>query len=255
MQKKNGTTPHRPSIYALDPWTPGKPNDQRRYQLLSPEEQMRLATIASIMRFRKGELIYRQGDEVKAVFNIVTGVVKACQGVGPTDEHIAAFLYPQDLFGLSEEGRYVCSVRAVTSVTVYALPISALRRHLSSDAQLDYNVVVKLCHELREAQRHALLLAQRHALTRIAMFLQLQEQHQSILDEASDEIYLPMTRSDIADFIGISLPAVSRAFRELTTRHVVKFVDRQHLLIADRPAFDALTRNLPSRGQLAANEA
>jgi CRP/FNR family transcriptional regulator len=239
----------------VDPWTAGKQGEQRKRQLLSPEEQMRLVSIGSIMRFKKGEFIYRQGEESKTVFNIINGAAKACQGVGDGTEHISTFLYPHDLFGLSEEGRYVCSARAVTLLTVYAFPVYALRRHLSADSTLDYKAIVKLCHELRESQRHALLLTQRHAITRIAMFLKLQELHQSTSEQESDEIYLPMTRSDIADFAGISLPATSRAFRELTSRGIITFLDRQHLQVIDRAGFERLAQGLALPGRPVANEA
>jgi CRP/FNR family transcriptional regulator len=49
------------------------------------------------------------------------------------------------------------------------------------------------------------------------MFLQLLEQIQAARGERSTEIYLPMNRSDIGEYVGMSLEAVSRAFRSLTT--------------------------------------
>ena len=102
--------------------------------------------------------------------------------------------------------------------------------------------IAKLCHELRQEQRHALLLAQKHALSKLAMFLQLQEHLQSANGIASD-IYLPMDRSDVADYVSMSLAAVSRGFRSLESRGVIKFRDRRHVKIVDRKGFEELASN------------
>jgi CRP-like cAMP-binding protein len=96
------------------------------------------------------------------------------------------------LFGLSEQGRYTNSAKAITPVTAYALPVPALRRQLSKDAALDFHLIAKLSHALREAQRHALLLPQRHASSKLAIFLQLQEHVQST-NGPLPEIYLRWT--------------------------------------------------------------
>jgi CRP-like cAMP-binding protein len=234
-----------PAIRAVDPWLPGKPSEGKYRQLLSNDERARLATLATIVRFKKGETIYSQGQPVNTIFNIISGVVKAYST--DKDEHIKAFLYPQDLFGLSEEGRYSNSAIAVTPVTAYALPIPVLRRKLSKDAELEFHVITKLCHELRQAQRHALLLAQRHALVKLAMFLQLQEHLQSNGSQPANEIYLPMSRKDIAEFVGMSLPAVSRGLRDLTERRIIRNRDRRHIKIIDRKALEKLA-NGQARG-------
>ena len=229
-----------PAIRATDPWRPSESGAGAMHQLLSEAERTRLARIASIVRFKKGEVIYRAGDPANTVFNIISGVVKTYQTDGT--EHISAFLFPEDLFGLAEQARYTNSARAISAVTTYALPIPTLRRVMSRDADLEFHVILKLCQDLRQTQRHGLLLAQRRSLSRLTMFLQLMEQLQAARGEATSEIYLPMDRTDIADYIGMSAPAVSRAFRSLTTRRIVATRDRRHVRIINRDGFDRLAR-------------
>jgi CRP/FNR family transcriptional regulator len=101
------------------------------HQLLTDDERARLAVMASIVRFKKGEIIYREGDRADAVFNIIRGVVTAYKEAPDGTEHIVAFLLPDDLFGLSAERRYANSTKAITPVAAYRLPITALRSHLS----------------------------------------------------------------------------------------------------------------------------
>lgn len=227
-----------PRLRAVDPWLPGNAWRGRSHQLLSDEERARLTKVASVIRFKKGEQVYAAGESTKAIFNIISGVVKIYSDKRDGSEYVVSFLHPEDLFGLSEEGRYVNSAKAITTVTAYLLSPQALRR-LSKDADLEFHLIAKLCHELRQAQRHALLLAERNALSKLAMFLQLQEHVQST-SEVPSEVYLPMSRSDIAEYVSLSLAAVSRGFHTLVARRVIQYRNRRHVKIIDRKAFDML---------------
>jgi len=218
----------------IDVWFPGQPPQSKPHQLLSDDERARLATIGSIVQFKKGEQIYSSGQPAKGIFNIVSGFVKIYRSTGNSAEYVSAFIYPEALFGLFEEGRYVNSARAITSVTAYLLALEDLPR-LSKDADLEFHIIVRLCQELRQAQRHALLLTQKHAVAKLAMFLELQEHVQSA-NGTPLEVYLPMDRSDIAGYVGMSLAAVSRGFRSLEGRGVIKYRDRRHVKIINRTA-------------------
>ena len=226
-----------PAIRAVEPWAPSA---GRMHQLLTDDERARLAVVASIVRFKKGAVIYREGERVDAIFNIIGGVVTPYRTAPDGSEYIGAFLFADDLFGLSEEGRYTNSMRAITPVTAYRLPVSALRSRFSKDAELEFHVICKLCQELRHAQRHAFLLRQRRAITKLAMFLQMIEQLQMARGEQTTEIYLPMDRSHIGEYAGMTLAAVSRAFRSLTTRGIIKVRNRRHVRITDRSALEKI---------------
>ena len=229
-----------PAIRAVDPWVPGNRRHRRSRQLLGDGERARLAGISSVLHLKKGAEIYREGDNADAIFNIISGVVKVyTQGPG-NDELVRAFLFSEDLFGLAEEGRYVNSAKAVTPVTAYRVPIAALRSQFSADAALEFHVIAKLCHELRQAQRHAFVLASKHTVAKLTLFLQMLEQLELAKGGPVNEIYLPMSRSEIAEYVGATLPAISRAFRTLTTRGVLQVRNRQHVKIIDHLAFAKL---------------
>ena len=225
-----------PAFRAPDPWA----SHDRMHGLLGDDERARLAVIASIVRFKKGAGIYREGDRAEAVFNIISGVAKAYRCGPDGKEHIAAFLFPEDLFGLAQEGRFANSLKALTPVTAYRIPVTALRSRLAVDAALEFHVIAKLCHELRQAQRHAFLLASRRTVSKLAMFLQMLERLQTSNGGSRNEIYIPMDRSDIAEYIGTTLAAVSRAFRALTAGGILRSRDRRHVKVIDRDAFEKL---------------
>jgi len=95
-------------------------------------------------------------------------------------------------------------------------------------------------HELREAQRQTIAIGRKDALGKLAMFIrQLQRE-----PERSVDIELPMTRSDIASYLGLSLESVSRATRSLEQRGVVCFPHRHMVRIIDQAQFDRIESTL-----------
>jgi CRP/FNR family transcriptional regulator len=229
-----------PAIYAVDPWLSGNPGKGMRHQLLSENERAQLAKVASILRLKKGEPIYREGSPAEAVYNVVVGLVSTYMTFGNRGQQTMAFLFPGDIFGLSEEGRYTISARAITAVTAYKLPVQAVRRLLATNTDLDLDIIVKLCQELRQAQRHAFILAKKSPITKLAMFLEMLEHLQVGRGEDNSEIYLPMSKTDIAEYVGVSLAAMSRAFRTLNERGVISCRDRHHAKIFDKVTLEHL---------------
>ena len=141
---------------------------------------------------------------------------------------------------MAEKGRYTNSAEAITAGTAYRFPVSKLQTHLQRDAELEFHVICKLCHDLRHAQRHAFVIATKNALPKLATFLRLLEELQASRGEPTNEIYLPMARTEIGEYIGLTLAAVSRAFRTLSATGIVKVRNRRHVQITDRSAFDGL---------------
>jgi CRP/FNR family transcriptional regulator, anaerobic regulatory protein len=202
-------------------------------------ERPELALPSSFVRFRKGELLYREGERAEALFNIVTGVVKAYMALKGGTQHIVAFSFADDLVGLAQEDKHTCSAEALTAVTAYRMPIVAINARLRSDPDLEFHLLSQLTHELRQAQAHAFLLSRHRAITRIGIFLRMLEAHQKTVRVAAKEIYVPMKRSDIGAYVGISLEAVGRSFRTLVNRGAIVIRDRRHVQIINSSVFDA----------------
>jgi CRP/FNR family transcriptional regulator, anaerobic regulatory protein len=230
-----------PTIIVPALWTTGE-NSGRP---LTAEEQALLTVISTVVRFRRGERIYVEGDRANAVFNIITGVVKSIQTLPDGRQHIAGFLFADDLIGLAQNGLYVNSAEAVTAVTLYRIPTAALETRLRNYPDLDFQVISKLCHELREAQRHAILLSEQHAIAKVGLFLQMLETHQAARGESMGEVYLQMTRRDIAAYVAITPEAVTRSLRDLVSRGAITFRDRRHVQIINRARLESAI--LPTR--------
>jgi len=240
-----GTRDRGPSISAI-PFR--EKSDGRPLQLLSDRERGQLAQIATLVRFRRGAPLFHEGAPADAIYNIAVGVAKTFRTLPDSTKRVAAFLFPDDLLGLAEEGRYVNSAEAVRPITAYRLPLAALENLLRSDPTLEFHVLCKVCHALRESQRHAFLLGRRRALPKIAMFVQMLNRSEQARGIGAAAIYLPMTRTDIADYIGMSLPAVCRSFAVIERRGLVRFRGKRHLQIIDQAGLDSLAGQNPPRG-------
>ena len=216
--------------------TPFLPPIRPDAPLLTDEQRMRLAAIATRVRVQPREVVYREESASRSVFIIAEGVVKAFKDMPSGKRWVTAFLYPADVFGLAENGLYVRTAQAVTQALLYRFDVNVLIQTLKSDGELQFKFLCKLTHELREAQRQTIAIGRKDAIGKLAMFIrQLQREPGN-----SHDIELPMTRSDIASYLGLSLESVSRATRSLERRGVVCFPNRHMVRITDPKQFERI---------------
>ena len=166
------------------------------------------------------------------VFAISDGCVKCYRELPSGKRALSAFLFNHDIFGLAENGRYVNTVQAISNVTLFRVPTMELAHLLKQDGNLQFQFLSKVTHELRSAQRRATMINRRDAVGRFAMFIALMGNRSPVLTDGQ-EVALPMARSDIADFLGLSLESVSRSAAELERSGLVKFEHRHLARILD----------------------
>ena len=146
---------------------------------------------------------------------------------------MSALLFRHDIFGLAERGRYLNCVQAITPVTLHQLPLGELIPLIKRDAELQFKFLAKVTQALRESQRRTILVGRRDAVGRLAMFLMMMRGHHQLSVGNDRDIPLPMSRTDIADFLGLSREATSRAARGLQRRGIVTFAGRHLARIVD----------------------
>jgi CRP-like cAMP-binding protein len=201
--------------------------------LLTDRQRHELTEIGLRVRLPARMTIYRAGSQAQWVFLIADGVIKSYSDLASGKRDICAFLFARDLFGLAEKGRYVNSVQAVTGVTLYRFPLAELSAALKRDGEMQFAFLVKVTHQLRRSQRRAILINRRDAAGRLAMFLVFMTNNMGYTASGSSSVSLPMTRSDIAGFVGLSLDSVSRAAAHLEREGLVMFEDRHSARILD----------------------
>ena len=232
---------HRiPTPRAMPFLKPGKPGRLTEGISLTTPQRDALTRIGLRQRLPPRFVVYREGDEARWVFAIAEGAVKSYHELRSGRRIVACFLFGRDLFGLAENGKYMNTVETLARTTVYRLPIEELANLLKQDAGMQFAFLAKVTHELRGAQRRSTLMTRRDAAGRLAMFIA--QMGERLTPDADGSILLPMSRSDIAAFIGLSLESVSRAAAVLERRKLVVFEGRHRVRIIDPAAFAALTR-------------
>jgi CRP-like cAMP-binding protein len=206
-------------------------------QLLTDAQRRKLAAIATRVELRPRAIVYREGDPADSIFINGGGLVISFKELPSGRRRVAGFRFQADIFGLADQGRYVNSTRALTAVTLYEIPIDAMAEVLKQDAELEFQFLCKVVHEMRQAQRQILILARRDAKGRIAMFVDMLRNARPSDDPAA--VDLPMNRSDIADFIDLAPESVSRACARLRQDGIMAF-ERRAARILDHERFDAL---------------
>jgi len=210
-------------------------------ELLSEPQRHHLARLATVQHVSVRSTIYRAGGVADAVFIIAEGAVKSFRDLPSGRRRVAAFLFADDLFGLAAAGRYVNTTQAMTALTIYRLDLKNLADAFRHDGDLELRFLCKAVHELREAQHHALIVGRRHAAGRLAMLLHMLERNRTA---QRGDVFIPMTRSDIANYLGLTLESVVRASRRLERQGIVDFVDRHHARIRDRHRFEELVASV-----------
>jgi len=207
-------------------------------RLLSARQQQQLAAIAQRVQLPRRTVIYHEHTKAEFIYIISRGTIKTYRNLPSGRRRVLAFWFPEDIFGLAQAGRYVNSTQAVTDVTLFRLPIPALKEALAQDASLQLQFLCKVTHELRQAQRHSIVVSRKDAVGRVAMFLRaLNDQGHR---DRPDVIDMPMNRADVADYLGLSAEAMSRACRKLERSGVISFANRHSARVVDTRELDKL---------------
>lgn len=207
--------------------------------VLTDRQRQDLIRIGMRVRLPPRMTVYREDSPAQWVFAIVDGAVKCYRDLPSGKRAVSAFLFARDLFGLAENGHYVNSAKTLTVTTMYRLPVGDLAALLKQDADMQFKFLMKVTHELREAHRRSVLITRRDAAGRLAMFIS-QMGARECPSGATRVVSLPMTRSDIAGFLALSLESVSRAAAELEQRGLVHFENRNLARIVDPEGFARL---------------
>ena len=212
-------------------------------RLLSERQQLKLATLATRLRLPARMTVFREESTAEWIFIVAEGVLKSFRDLPSGKRRVMAFLFSDDIFGLAQNGQYVNSVQAITPVTLYRLPLDILLGTLRHDPELQFQFICKITHELREIMHQKIIVSRRDAMGRLAMLLRTLELHTKRRNGTA-HIDIPMSRSDMASYLGLSLEAVSRATKRLEREGLVHFIGLHEARVVNRARFDKLATEL-----------
>jgi CRP/FNR family transcriptional regulator len=215
--------------------------------LLSRKEQEELRAIAKVVEFpRPGMTIFSRGDDAQFVYVIDEGIVRITRIAANGHRRVLAFMVAGDLFGVPDCGTYANSSETVCPTRAYKIPWLKLRQAMSREPQLQLNLLIKLAHDFRQAQRQMMMLGQQSVHQRLALFLLDFMRNPGFFDEARSFLSLPVSHFDLADYLGTTRETATRAFARLEKEGFVKRVNAQGLQILNLKGLQMLQHG-PSR--------
>jgi CRP/FNR family transcriptional regulator, anaerobic regulatory protein len=170
-----------------------------------------------IERFPAGAAIFWEGDEARQIFDVLEGVLRVCRIMSDGRRAIIGFIYPGDVMGVSFQSRYLFTAEAVTEVKVRRFARGRFFAMINESPALRPQLFAILCDEMSAAQDQMLLLGRKSAEERVVSFLLAIHRKRA----ADDEIELPMSRQDMADYLGLTIETVSRMMTSLARRGLI----------------------------------
>ena len=179
---------------------------------------------------KTGAYLYYEGDEVQRLYLVVRGVVRLTRMLEDGRRQVIAFGYPGDIVGFPADGRHHTDCDALTDTQLQSFKRSALE-HGDGDPELHEALLRAALDEISAMQDHFMMLGRKSARERVAAFLSVLSDRFGQDVGAHREVTLPMTRCDIADFLGLTTETVSRAFTALRTSGLIALRGSQTVIV------------------------
>lgn len=182
--------------------------------------------------YKKGSEIYGEKEPADYVYQVKAGSVRSYKLLPDGRRQIGAFHLVGDIFGLENGSEHRFTAEAIVNTTVRLIKRRSLEMMAESDAMVSRNLLGMTTENLEHAENHMLLLGRKTSLERVAAFLVEMDRRLA----AAGVMPLPMSRRDIADYLGLTLETVSRALSRLHELGVIGFIgtNRRQITLLNR---------------------
>ena len=197
----------------------------------------KFSKISTEKNYTNKENIFIQNDPAKHLFNITEGNVKIYQLLDDGRIQIIGFLYPGDFFGSYKNNKYNYSAESIGDLKTCVFDQKILEQYLDENPVLAKELLNQTSFELTVAQDRITVLGKLSAIERISTFLTNISEQRKRIGWQNNPISLPMTRQDIADYLGLTIETVSREFSNLKSSNLIKVISSKQIYL---PNIDAL---------------
>ncbi len=194
------------------------------FAVLSDDERAALDRMSKRMVFAAKTLVFAQGDAANRVFSLSEGVVRIYKLLPDGRRQVVGFALPGDFLGLTLHEAHALTAEAIEPSVCCAFPRTALRQlidgNISALRRMNQLVSVELC----AAHERMMMLGRYTAEEKMAGFLLTWRERQRARGRGAKTVPLPMSRRDIADFLGLTIETVSRTFTRLERSGLIEIV-------------------------------
>jgi CRP/FNR family nitrogen fixation transcriptional regulator len=182
------------------------------------------------MHFERGAEIIAEEDPAEYVYQVISGTVRTCKLLSNGRRQIGAFLMEGDYFGMEARAVHCFAAEAITDATIHMINRNTAFAAAGRDPEIARSLWDITARSLDACQQHSLLLGRKTALEKIGSFLTEMAERQG----SQAEIDLPMSRQDIADYLGLTIETVSRTMTQLECAGTIALPTSRHVLVKRR---------------------
>jgi CRP-like cAMP-binding protein len=164
---------------------------------------------------RRGQDLFSEGDPADHDFKVVSGAMLTYRLLPDGRRHVHDFHISGEYLGFGNQATHTLAAQALTDCTIVRYRRRTVEELIEQHPSIARNLVAVLSHELTAAQDRMLLLGRKTALERLASFLLQLARRIGGEAAANWTLHLFMTRTDIADHLGLTMETVSRGFNRL----------------------------------------
>ncbi|CAM5772353.1 Crp/Fnr family transcriptional regulator [Mesorhizobium amorphae] len=209
---------------------------------LNSDQLVTLARASSKQTIEPGAELVGDMETVDHYSNVLAGVVKLTKTLSDGRQQIVGLQFAPDFLGRPFKTESAVNAEAATNVSLCSFPKAAIERMMKQSPELENRLLRQTLKELDEAREWMLTLGRKTASEKVASFLLLIANHiDPTLDEGEEKVTfdLPLTRTDIADFLGLTIETVSRQFTKLRADGVISIENNRHVTVARRERLEA----------------
>jgi CRP-like cAMP-binding protein len=191
--------------------------------------------MGAAMPFARNAEIYGENEKAEYIYKVLSGSVRTYKVLNDGRRQIGAFYLPGDLFGLEIGDVHAFSAEAVADTKVLVIKRNAVSSLADRDPEIARQLWNMTARELQRAQNHIMLLI-KTAQERVAGFLL----EMATRSTSANEIDLPMSRQDIADYLGLTIETVSRTLTQLENAAAIAVPTSRRIVLRNRGALSRL---------------
>jgi CRP/FNR family nitrogen fixation transcriptional regulator len=188
------------------------------------------------MPFSRNAEVYGEGESAEYLYKVVSGAVRSYKVLADGRRQIGAFYLPGDIFGLETGAEHTFSAEAVADSKILVIKRNALVALAARDNEFAHELWTMTGRELRQVQDHLILLIKSAKERVVAFLLEMAERL-----KAGTQVDLPMSRQDIADYLGLTIETVSRTLTDLENAAAIELPTSRRVMLRNHIALGRLS--------------
>lgn len=190
--------------------------------------------------YEAGATIFFEGDRADSVYTVTSGTLRLSKLLPDGRRQIAGFIFPGNFLGITMEEEHAFTAEAITPAELCRFSRPRFEVYLENHPQMERRLYALVAHELAAARQQVVLLGRKTATERVVSFLLMLGSRCRKDGGLADEVHLPMTRADIADYLGLRIETVSRELSALKAARLIQLTGPHSARLLEKRRLEAL---------------